>query len=390
MASASITTPDSRARTSVLDAIARGVAVVCLVALIFATFRLFDGPERPFLAFAVMGAAVVHAANRPRGREIAVTLGLAGALAIAYVLSHGRLGEYFGAGVIGGASFVGLASLLVLGWKACRATSDLAGLLTASFCPVLMIFTNVGLALAVQLSPKVFDLYLYRFDALFGRQVSFLIGQWFLHAPALYTLGFLVYGSLPLALVIVFVLYLRGQRMPANPLIVCAVAGVAGFVLYQICPATGPIHVFKAAFPETAPNAGALQAISLADVPRNAIPSLHSAWAILILWNLRYAARCVRGIAIAFLAFTLLATLGLGEHYLIDLVVAVPFAVGVQVGCQKQWLRAMAAFAVTIGWVVYLRFGLAVLAPSQWFAWAMVVATLAISAMIARAGKQAA
>lgn len=388
MASASITTPDPRARMGVLDAIARSVAVVCLLGLIFATFRLFDGPERPFLAFAVIGAAVVHVANRPRAREIAVTLGLAGALGIAYVLSHGRMGEYFGAGAIAGASFLGLASMLVLGWKACFATADLAGLLAASFCPVLMIFTNVGLAVAVQLSPKVFDLYLYRFDALFGQQASFVIGQWFLHAPFLYTLCFLVYGSLPLAEVIVFVLYLRGQRMPANPLIVCAVAGVAGFVLYQICPATGPIHVFKAAFPAAPPVAVAMQSISLADVPRNAIPSLHSAWAILIVWNLRYAARWVRAIAGTFLVFTLLATLGLGEHYLIDLIVAVPFAVGVQTACQKQWLRGLTALAVTTGWVAYLRFGLPVLEPSQVFAWATVLATLAASAVIARAEKR--
>lgn len=388
MATTWTTTPNPRAGAGVLDASARCFAVVCLVGLIFATFHLFDGAERPFLAFSVIGAAAVHAANKPRPREMALTLALAGAIGLAYFHSHGGLGDYRAAGVVGGAAFLGLASLLVLAWKACRATDALAGLLTASFCPVLMIFTNLALALAVQLSPKVFDLYLYRFDRLFGVESSFLVGQWFVRAPLLYTVCFLVYGSLPLAEVFVFLLFLRGCRMPANPLISCAVAGIAGFVLFQICPAAGPVHVFMAHFPQAPPGAVVWQAIPLPDVPRNAIPSLHSAWAILIFWNLRHATRWARSCGALFLMFTLLATLGLGEHYLIDLVVAVPFAVAVQTACRKQacrkdWFRAITALALTTGWVVYLRFSLPIGEPSRAQAWAAVLATLVASAVLA-------
>jgi hypothetical protein len=40
-----------------------------------------------------------------------------------------------------------------------------------------------------------------------------------------------------------------------------------------------------------------------------------------------------RSIALAFLVFTVLATLGTGEHYFVDLMVAFPFALMIQAIC---------------------------------------------------------
>ncbi len=88
-------------------------------------------------------------------------------------------------------------------------------------------------------------------------------------------------------------------------------------------------------------------------------------------------------LATAFLGLTLLATLGLGEHYLIDLVVAVPFAVAAMAGCVKQYRRAAAAGALVSAWLVYLRFGLLVFSLSPLGAWMAVLATLAISVILA-------
>jgi len=371
-----------------LDAIARSFAVVCVLAIIFGVFRLFHGADTPFLAFSVIGASAAHATvlqaaeKKLRLQEIAATLALGGVLALAYVRTNGHFGEYPGASLVSAAAFLGLASMLVLGWKASRATENLAVLLTATFCPVLMIITNMVLAAAIRLSPAIFDAFLYRFDSMLGLQSSFLAGQWFVRLPILYSLCFLVYASLPLAEVLAFLLYLRSPRMPANPLIVFAVAGVTGLLLYQICPATGPVHVFGSAFPQMPPAYVPLRAISLPDVPRNAIPSLHSAWALLLWWNVRRCQRWVRYTAAAFATLTLLATLGLGEHYLTDLVVAVPFAVFVQSACEKQWLRALASCALATGWVVYLRFGLPVFPPAPAQAWAAVLATLGFSAFL--------
>ena len=50
------------------------------------------------------------------------------------------------------------------------------------------------------------------------------------------------------------------------------------------------------------------------------------AWVLLAWWYSRGLSTVERGIALCYLVFVALATLGTGEHYFIDLVVAVPFA----------------------------------------------------------------
>jgi hypothetical protein len=373
------------AQKRLLDAVARCLAVACLITVIFVIFRLFNGADTPFLAFSVIGAAVVHLTTRPRPPEIAITVILAGMLAFAYARNGGVFGDYFGAGVVAAAAFLGLASTLVLGWKATRDTAALRPLLLATFCPALVIFTNVALIAIIRFQPAIFDLFLFRFDGLLGLQPSFLVGQWFAASPFLRNACFLVYSALPLAEVLVLLLFVRGNRMPANPLIVFMVAAVAGFLQYQVCPATGPIHVFGTEFPNYPPGTLPLQSMRLDDLPRNAMPSLHSAWSILIWWNVRHCRRWIRHLAAVFLALTLLATLGLGEHYLIDLVVAVPFAAAALAVCAKQFGRALAAGALTLAWLVYLRFGLPAVALSPLQAWIAVLATVAIGALLASA-----
>jgi hypothetical protein len=368
-----------------LDAAARCLAVACLIAVIFITFRLFNGADTPFLAFSVIGAGVVHFSTRPRPVEAVITAVLASILGIAYVGSRGVIGQYPASGLVGPAAFLGLASMLVLGWKACRSTAALHPLLLATFCPALVILTNVALAAIIPWQPRVFDLFLYRFDGLLGIQSSFVAGRWFAASPFLENLCFLVYAALPLAELLIFLLFVRGQRMPANPLVLFLVAGIAGFALYQVCPATGPVHVFGAEFPNYPPPALPVQTMILDDLPRNAIPSLHSAWALLIWWSVRYCRNWIRCLTTVFLALTLLATLGLGEHYLIDLVVALPFAVSAMAACAGQYRRAIAAGSLTFAWLFYLRFGLPVFPVSPLGAWMAVLATLIVSVVLAGA-----
>jgi hypothetical protein len=369
-------------KQSSLDVVARCLAVACLIAVIFTTFRLFNGADTPFLAFSVIGAAVVHFSSRPRVIETIITAIFASGLGIAYAGSRGVFGHFPASGLIGIAAFLGLASMLVLGAKACWSTEALRPLLLATFCPALVILTNLALAATIQFQPHVFDLFLYRFDGLLGIQTSFVIGRWFAALPFLSNLCFLIYAALPLAELLVFLAFVRGQRMPANPLVLFIVTGIAGFVLYQICPATGPAHVFGVEFPNYPPPSQPLQAVPMDDVPRNAIPSLHSAWALLIWWSMRYSKNWMRWLATVFLALTLLATLGLGEHYLIDLVVALPFAVAAMSAVARQNRRAIAAGALTLAWLVYLRFGLPVFMLSPLGAWMAVLATVIVSVLL--------
>lgn len=134
------------AKNQVLDTAARCLAVASLIAVIFTTFRVLNGAASPFLAFSVAGAAVIHFAKRPRTVEIVVTAVLAAALGLAYIVSGGAFGQYPASGFVRMAAFLGLASMLVLGWKACGSTAALRPLLLATLCPGLVILTNLALA----------------------------------------------------------------------------------------------------------------------------------------------------------------------------------------------------------------------------------------------------
>jgi hypothetical protein len=63
-------------------------------------------------------------------------------------------------------------------------------------------------------------------------------------------------------------------------------------------------------------------------MPRNCLPSLHFGWALLLLWNCR--GRAMETFGSIYLFLTALATVGLGEHYFVDLIASVPFCAAVQ------------------------------------------------------------
>ena len=93
------------------------------------------------------------------------------------------------------------------------------------------------------------------------------------------------------------------------------------------------------------------------------MPSLHVGWAFLLFWNLR--TRRIMGVLSAvFLILTALATVGSGEHYLADLIVAIPLALTVQaslIQSRSEWrLAALTAGSVlTLAWLIAFRTGLA-------------------------------
>ena len=92
----------------------------------------------------------------------------------------------------------------------------------------------------------------------------------------------------------------------------------------------GPGPLFGARFPNGAailagPPQNLVDVSAIAD-PRNCMPSLHVGWALLVYWHARTLGTAARMGGAFWLASTILATLAMGQHYFIDLVVAVPFA----------------------------------------------------------------
>lgn len=104
-------------------------------------------------------------------------------------------------------------------------------------------------------------------------------------------------------------------------------------------------------------------------------------WALLLFWfALRYCGRRVIAGTGVFLLLTLLCTLGRGEHYVIDLIVAVPFAAGLWVLAERRWVRAGLAMLIVSLWCVALNQGWALTLPRTvvWFACALTVAPFSI------------
>lgn len=110
----------------------------------------------------------------------------------------------------------------------------------------------------------------------------------------------------------------RGYRTYISYLLCCFTASICFIFL----PASGPGYAFTS-FPFTLPTYTHPHVINLL-APPNCFPSIHMAMAIIFclsVWRWRVG-KIIGGLHII---LTICATLGLGEHYLVDLIAAVPF-----------------------------------------------------------------
>ena len=120
---------------------------------------------------------------------------------------------------------------------------------------------------------------------------------------------------------------------------------------------------------------------------RNAIPSLHATWIFLVFWYARSLSLVEKGIAAVLVVLTLFATLGLGEHYFVDLVVALPFTVLILALTNALVKRRaaecsipfVAGLVTTLAWFGALRFCPRAFWASPVLPWAAVVFTIAVA-----------
>lgn len=294
-----------------------------------------------------------------------------------------------------GFSFAGLAALAVLGTHTIWAEGSERKLLFYGFFPSVLFVGSEYMAstlldLTEKLHPKCFDLFLYSFDGSLRVQFSFLMGQLFWTHLWVRFVCLVIYIALPLPLALVYAAQLRQKREAAFAVMLAfLVTGPVGVLFYNMLPAIGPRALFGATFPFHPPAIADVMHMTVAPLlrtgVRNAMPSLHTAWVLLVWWNSKGLARWIRAIAMSFVILTVMATLGTGEHYFIDLVVAFPFALMVQAACTySQPFRSGArrnAFLfgtfVTLIWMALLSFATSIFWITPVLPWAMVVATVA-------------
>jgi len=287
------------------------------------------------------------------------------------------------------AGAVGRGCLLVLGWRAIWTTGEqrraLQKVWALSIGLVLFVFASlIALNITVWVHRPLLDYYLYVFDGSLGFQPSFLVGQIFGRYKEVSAAEHVIYNGLPLAIALLCAAHLK-SKAPWRPLLIIATAGVFGYLVYFAFPAAGPIHVSGAAFPNSPHAFGALSRLRPHPLyavggPRNAMPSLHVAWVLLIWFNCRPFSPRMRLLALMYVLLTMVATLGMGEHYLADLVVALPFAVGVQALWPPARYKIFAlAEGLTVVWLLALRYATHFFLLSPLIPWGFTLASTAIS-----------
>lgn len=292
-------------------------------------------------------------------------------------------------------SFVGMAALGVLGTHTIWSEGDERKLLLYGFLPAVLFVGSEYMAstlldITEKLHPKAFDLFLVSFEGSLHVQFSFLMGQFFWTHLWVRFVCLVIYIALPLPLALVYAAQLRKKKEAAFAVMLAfLVTGPVGVLFYNMLPAIGPRALFGTSYPFHPPAIADLMHLNVVPIlrsgVRNAMPSLHTAWVLLVWWNSKGLARWIRAIAMVFVILTIMATLGTGEHYFVDLVVAFPFALMVQALCTyslpfgsgPRRVAFLFGTFVTLIWMAVLSFTVGIFWVSPILPWASIVATVA-------------
>jgi len=224
----------------------------------------------------------------------------------------------------------------------------------------------------------VLDRYLLAADGSFGFQPGFLAAGFVLSHPAVQSLCELFYFGMPVALA--SLLHTASSR---RLVLLCLLLAGSAVVGYWVFPAVGSQVAFADRFPTDPPATDASFAVAMfqpGGLPRNFMPSLHTAWGIALLlaaWPLGRWWRCA---VLVYLGPMLLYALA--SHYFCDIIVAVPWTLAVWNALAKRWSRAVACLAIAVGWMLLIRFGLPVLYASPVIPWLLTAATLVTPALM--------
>ena len=324
---------------------------------------------------------VLFLVTRPKQREL-LSASLLGACLGVYLGLHGNVVHrvlealsYCGAGAIPTVWLMpflsGRSDLRLLG-KLLFPPSF--GLLTA----LLLKFCSHGVT---------YDHFLYAFDGSLGFQPSFWAGRMITLTPWISTFTSALYDGLPLFLVTAYLIEeRRSAKLGYRVFVLMLLVGLCGAACFVLFPAVGAYWIFSKSFPIHPP---ALSTVSLlltmieAVVPRNCMPSLHTAWAIVALWA---AGKCslprrmaMRGLLMIMLLQTLV------YHYLADMIVAVPFTLTLYAISQAavpwsaQQRRGAFGFGIlsVVIWLVSLRWGSNLFLISPLVPWSAMLLTIA-------------
>ena len=366
--------------------------IVCAAALA-ASFQFYrEALVDTFFAFALASVLILHFRVRPDWRDIPLVL-----VSTAIFAAMDFRVLHYAPKIMAWVSFLGLSSYLIVAIRAIWAHGEERKILLYAWIPAVLFiiseyFASDMLTWTAAAHPKTLDFFLLSFDCSLRVQWSFVAGQAFARSPLLYTSSLIAYIGLALPIALVYAGRLvRVKQRAFSAMLAFLITGPVGILFYNLFPACGPHYLLGASFPFHPFPVDLARKLILEPVaiqgPRNAMPSLHMAWMILAWQYSRGLSRWERAIVLAFLALTVIATLGTGEHWFADLIVAFPFALMIQAICAyslswKDVSRLTAYFfglLVTLVWLVTLRFTPDFFWMSPVIPWGLAAATIALS-----------
>jgi hypothetical protein len=357
------------------------IALMLSLALIAGIWHL---GSNSMIACGFFGAFFIFAGTRPGAKLLLVAAAAGAGYAACYGWLGGPINRAYLVALISAGAFLGIGSITVMAWQAIWTTrpenrASNAALRDALVLPAFSLVAGLGMDWANGFPERTYDHLLYAFDGtLFGIPPGQTVAALFRNFRWMGGTASFAYQALLIfpPLYRGWALY-RGLKSSINAIYAFVAAGVAGFILYQVCPAEGPIYSFGARFPNRLPD---WREISLTPYlsagVHNAIPSMHMTWALLILWSALELGPLALALAGGLVGFTLLATLGSGEHYLVDLVVSVPLAFAVWSAFRRDSLRTALGLSLVCAWLIYLRTGAFLPCPGI-VNWMFIAATLA-------------
>jgi len=376
--------------------------LVCLsavwIALVIVGAR-FTNFDEPYLPFAIAGMSVFFLRTKLSRWEIYAWL-LSSALLVKII--HLPQVPFWVLRVAASMALLGFGAALLLGLRAIWSEREGRENAVALLAPALILIMFIlgcarVLSITSGISPQTDDAWLYAFDGSLGFQPSFCIGQIMYDSTFLTRASLLTYLALPFAMAVVCAWQIPAgaRRTSWYILTVLLLAGVGGWLLFNIVPGTGPIYAFGQDFPWKPLPYRDLPRFLLGKmtipttIPRNAMPSLHVGWTVLLCWNSRTFPVALRSALLVFLMFTVFATLGSGQHYLVDLVGSLPFALTVQAAAflkfrdqsvaskSRLTIAILAGLALTFSWLALVRFGVGLALKSPAIPWTPLLATVA-------------
>jgi len=359
-----------------LCALATVLAAIGIIPTLRADYLTAMQEHALTIPLGLVGYYVVVYALACRPSFKALVSGIVGGLTISVLIS--RLWPYVGRPEVDilylltlpGAG-LGIVALISLLFGAARAKDgyDVHGDMLVVCAGVMVAAPGLNslLQLTTTLHPATYDPAAFRADGMLGFQPSVLFGLMTWQSDALRGLLIGVYEILPFAFAALYARQITlDYRGPVN-LLVFQLAGVVAvlFFLYHLAPVAGPLFLFQANYPQDAVLPLLVPDLTIVrPATRNGVPSMHFGWALALWLNAHLmAAPRFRLVFAAFAALTFVATLGLGQHYLVDLAASFPVILFLQAVCTRglpvlhpqrcKWMGV--GLGLTLTWIMIVR-----------------------------------